>query len=69
MDKFTNVKTIDLYRVCATLECAHEWDQRERAEARLKAWGASMDEAMGELERRERSLVVEVPLCHDGHDY
>lgn len=54
-DKLKAVSSHDLYAVCVTLECAHEYDDLEAARGYLVRWGVTQDEAITEL--LERNVV------------
>ncbi len=52
MNLLETVSDVELFRVCVVLECAHEPDDRKRAEDQLKEWGISHKECADELKKR-----------------
>lgn len=50
--KLTDVKSINLWKVCCTLEAAHEHDDLEVARKALLGWDITLEEAYAELEAR-----------------
>jgi hypothetical protein len=48
------ISTRDLFRAASTIESSIEREEVEAARARLVSWGITFEQAIGELERRER---------------